>query len=208
MIWDDFSPYIKPWVTGCSAPLMELHVRLAAIDFCEFTNVWRDDLAPLACNGVLSSFTLTRPTDAEIAKVLAVTVNDVRNQPDEFGIRPPFEIEQAIRDGWTGRMASTSDRRVLRVWPVQPTGSTVVVTASLKPRLAATTFPDALFDQHGQDIADGAIATLLAIPSKDWTDTKTAAMKAGMFMSAKTMTARKVERGFAKGMRRSTTRWF
>lgn len=206
--WDDFSPFVLPYAPGCPDATIEHHVRLAAIDFCRSTFVWQDDLDPLVADGVLTTFTMVCPTDAEVCKLLGVSIKDGVLAPVDAEVVAPMDGAQRIRDGHLHPIAFTGDLRGLVVWPAQPDDAAIVVNVALKPSITAATFPDALFAHHVQDIANGALATILAMPKKDWTDMPAAVIRAGQFSSRKNTLARIVERGFAKSTRRSTTRWF
>lgn len=208
MTWDDFSPYVLPYAPGCPDATLEHHARLAAIEFCRHTNVWRSDLAGIDGDGVATLFTLPLPTDAEVSKLLSVAITATGYSPIDATIRTADVGAQMVRDGTSETIAYTDDLRTLTVWPAQAIGKTITATVSLKPSITATTFPDALFAHYAQDIAAGALASILAIAKKDWTDVSTAGIKQAEFNAKKASTARKVERGFSNSTRRSATRWF
>jgi len=206
--FDAFSPYVLPYAPGCPDATIEHHVRMAAIEFCRHTNVWRADLAGLAGDGVATEFTMPLPTDAEVSKLLGVAITATGYSPTDATIRTADVGARMVRDGTTDTIAYTDDLRTLTVWPAQATGKTITATVSLKPSMTAATFPDALFAHYAQDIAAGALASILAMPKKDWTDVATAGIKQAEFNAKKASTARKVERGFSSSTRRCTTRWY
>ena len=47
MKWEDFGPFVLPYVVGCPLPTMVHHVRLAAIEFCKRTKCWARNLEPV-----------------------------------------------------------------------------------------------------------------------------------------------------------------
>lgn len=206
--WDDFTPFVLPYAPGCPDPTIEHHVRLAAIEFCRATNVWQAKLAPMVGNGVLSVFTLVPPTDAQVAKVLGVAISDAYSNVVCAGIKPPLVGAQMVRDKASETIAFTDDLSTLTVWPVQAVAASIVATVALKPTMTAATLPALLFGNYAQDIAAGALSTLLSMPKKDWTDIASAAMAAATFKTRKSAVSRIVERGFSKSVRRSSTRWF
>lgn len=208
MEWDAFGPLILPYATTCSAPLMEQHARLAAIEFFEHTKAWQADLAPLAGNGVLTSFAMVLPTDAQVEKLLNVRVVDAYGNKTKATVLTADYGEDLEASGSQEIVAYTPDRVTLTVQPAQATGATMTPKVVLKPTLTAATFPDALFAQYGQHIAKGALASLTAMANKPWTDIQTARINAAEFINAKAVIARQVERGFATSGRRSALRWF
>jgi hypothetical protein len=206
--WDDFSPFILPHVPDCPDATVEHHALLAAIAFCRHTHAWQQPLAALTGDGSETSFQMVRPTDAEVAKIISVAVTEPGLAGTDAGLPPPISGAQHIMDGMLGLIAFTTNLRTLVVWPAQPAGTSIIATVSLKPSLTAATIPEDLFAHYAQDIAAGALATILAMPNKAWTDLPTAAVRAAEFNARKAAVARIVERGFAKSGRRNTTRWF
>lgn len=205
MDWSAFGPLILPYATTCSAPLMEQHARLAAIEFFEHTKAWQADLDAIVADGIETSFSMVPPDDAQIEKIIAVSVTDANGNVDHASV---------LRDdGRTTRrrsdlVAYTPDRIELVLQPLQRDGTSIVVTAALKPTLLAETLPDVLFNQYGQHIAQGALSSLTSMAAKPWTDATVARISAAKFINAKAVTARKVERGMAKSQRPPATRWF
>lgn len=208
MNWDAFGPLILPYATTCSAPLMKQHARLAAIEFFKHTKAWQADLAPLAGNGILKSFAMVAPTDAQVEKLLLVVVTDAYGNVSEANVRAPMDGARLSRQGSQELTAYTLDRVTLTVTPAQATGTSIVATVALKPTATAATLPDDLFDQYGTDIAKGALASLMAMAGKPWADITTARINAAEFINAKAVTARQFERGLAKSSRMAATRWF
>ena len=208
MDWSAFGPLILPYATTCSGPLMELHARMAAIEFFEHTKAWQADLTALAGNGVLTSFVMTLPADSQIEKLLKVRVVDANGNKIRATVLMADYGEDLAEIGSQEVIAYTLDRVTLTVQPAQATGSIMTPKVALKPTLTAATLPDALFNQFGRDIAKGALASLTVMADKPWTDTTTARINAVEFNNAKAVVARQVERGFAKSGRRATTRWF
>ena len=206
--WDDFTPFVLPYAPGCPDPTLEHHIRLAAIEFCRKTNVWQADLAPLVGNGVLSLFTMVAPADAQVAKLLGVAISDAYSNVVDAGVKEPLYGAQLVRNQTSETIAFTDDLATLTVWPVQAVAASIVAKVALKPTMAATTLPSVLFGNYAQDIATGALSTILALPKKDWTDMPAAGIAATTFRARMSVVAIAVERGFAKSGRRSSTRWF
>lgn len=208
MIWDDFAPYVLPYAPGCPDATMEHHVRQAAIDFCRATFVWQANLTAIPGDGASTVFAMAMPAGALACKLLAVTINVTGVAPRPADLVTPEEGAERIRDGDLRPCAFTGDLAGLVVWPAQPTTASIVPTVALKPSQAAATFPDVLFSQHANDIACGALASLLSLPRQEWTDMQAAAIKAAYFSDRKATIARTVERGASKSGRRSALRWF
>lgn len=227
MIWADFFPYVLPAVRGCPEPVAEHHIRLAAIDFCRRTLCWQQLLDPIegevgqvafrlteygdaritedgvrrttepieqpAADGVATEFDLIAPPGAEVVRLLSVTVNG----------EPVTLVEgsrgvQLVRRSSPEDFAFTRDRKMVYIHPAPPLGASIEIEAALKPTLAAVEFPDDLFDHYAQDIARGAMATLMLLPKQDWTDLGLGAVHQESFDERISTVAAQVARGFAR----------
>lgn len=207
--WEDFFPLVLPYVTGCPEPTVEAHLRQAAIAFCAQTMAWKASLPPLSGNGTATSFTMVPPTDGRVHRLLRVVLNTPGIEPMSIELLSPDDgAYRMLDEGSLRPIAFTPDGTSLTVWPAQPTGTSIVATAVVKPSQTAAGVPDALFEDYAQDIADGALATLLAMPGKSWTDLATAGIKGSQVSSRKATVARIVERGQARSRRHSALRWF
>jgi hypothetical protein len=162
MQWADFGPYVLPYVIGCPYPTMELHAKLAAIEFCEKAKCWVKPLDPAQTYGqhlleVDASFEKARIVDIQLVQVDGV----------EWPIVDPMVgIRRAQADD--GRAFCFPATGGVMIYPLQPSGTSVVVTASLVPTLAATSL-DALLYEHIDTIANGAIARIMRIPGQTFT---------------------------------------
>ena len=195
MKWLDFSPYVLPYVIGCPDPTLEMHARLAAIEFFRRTLSWREVLDPIPAEGS-ELVELEAPMQTQIIKVKSVCV-DGRD----------FQLVEATHGSElsrTGReLAFTRDNRTLVIYPIQAIGAPVVVEAALAPSITASTMPDALAHHHMQDIAHGAIASLKRIPGQVFTDPAGAQEQQALFERRITTIAAKYSRGLMAAKMRS-----
>lgn len=173
---------------------------------------YSDDAAvgvALALYGLnLATAGLPWPAIPVVAAAIGTTADHIFTRTEDLGISTAADGAQQIRDGSLQPIAFTADLRTLTVWPAPALAASIVATVSLKPSMTAATFPDALFAHYAQDIAAGALSTILALPKKDWTDMPAAGIADTKFRARMSVVARAVERGFAKSGRRSSTRWF
>lgn len=185
------------------------HVRQAAIKFCSRTQAWRADLAAIVADGTATSFQLVLPEGTVVSRLLRVTVTPAQQRPEPAEIYTADE-GQALIDDDTGRLLAYTDaaRTAVTVWPAQPSGTPIKVRASLQPSQAAAELPDGLVEQYAQEIARGALSTLLALDGKPWSKPALAGTYGMQFEQDIHTAARAAERGFARSGRRSTTRYF
>lgn len=173
---DAFYRWIMPYAPTCPEPVGDTHIIKAARDFCEATRCWRES-----------------------------DVIDVTGDEDEILCVPPyaslFEIENASLDGRPldrvpfarARMDECGDPE--QITQVQPNsvalaprggcGGKLRVTMFLKPAQNAQVLPDFLHDQYGEIIAQGALASLLAVPGQPFSNGPLATYNAGLFAEAK-----------------------
>lgn len=198
----DFSALVLPFVVGCPMPVMVQHVRLAAIDFCRKTQCFKRDLAPKATDG--TAILLMEPlAGTQIRQVKSVVVGDRGDWP----VLGAPQGEHFVRTNHPADFCFTSDNRRLHIYALQPTGTLVTVNAALAPSLLATELDDALFDEYGQDIAEGAIASIKSVPKQDFTDPGGVLMHRDNFQRRISVTTAKVGRGLSDAKTRNFTHY-
>lgn len=175
MKWLDFSPYVLPYAFGCPDPTMEQHVRLAAIEFFRRTLAWREVLEAVQADGT-ERVEVEAPSQTQIIKIKSVAVDG-----QEFPLVETSHGMALSRESPGREFAFTHDGRTLSVYPLQALGASVVVDAALAPSFNATALPDALAQQHMQDIAHGAIASIKRIPGQAFTDPNGAQEQQALF---------------------------
>lgn len=197
MNWADFSPYVLPYVTGCPEPVMEQHVKLAAIEFFRRTLSYRQVLDPVTTDGT-ALVPLDAPMQTQIIKIKSVTVGD-----HDF---PLVETSHGLELSRThpGReFAFTQDGRTLVVYPIQPAGIQVIAEAAVAPSVTSTTLDDAQAMQHMQDIAHGAVASIKRIPGQPFSDLAGSPVHQAMFEARVSTVAAKHSRGVMAAKMRS-----
>lgn len=197
MKWSDFSPYVLPYVTGCPEPVLEQHVKLAAIEFFRRTLAYRLTLDPVQTDGP-ALVELDLPTQTQAIKIKSVEVDG-----NEFPIVEATHGMELSRTNPGREFVFTQDGRTLAVYPIQQPGASVVVEAAIAPSITATTLDDALAQQHMQDIANGAIASIKRVPGQPFYDIAGSAMHQAMFETRVSAIAAKQSRGVMAAKMRS-----
>ncbi len=176
-------PYILPWVPGAPDTLVNQAIRSAAIDFCT-----RSDLVQrvITANVVADTqdYTITPPTDMNLARVLSVSW-----QGRVLAPTAPSVVQQDIvlRGAAVGTATpqrgdpywffqKTPTDGGFSLYPIPNTALTLGLTvkASFTPNNAATTLDQQLFESWAEDIAAGAIAILMSMPSQQFSSAKAA----------------------------------
>ena len=197
MKWSDFSPYVLPYVTGCPQPVMDQHVKLAAIDFFRRTLSYRQVLEPVVTEGT-ALVPLEAPMDTQIIKIKSVTVGD-----SDFPLVETSHGLELSRTNPGREFAFTQDGRTLVVYPIQPAGIEVIAEVAVAPSITSNTLDDALAQQHMQDIAHGAVASIKRIPGQPFSDLAGSPVHQAMFEARVSTVAAKHSRGVMAAKMRS-----
>lgn len=169
--------------------------------FCEETLCWRDDMDPVPTS---SDMQFDLPGGARIVRILGVTL-DGRNIEVEFDGGSTLASRLAGNSGCT--RLRTTDRVNFSILPTPCDDLDVVVSAALTPTDDAAGIPDEIGDAFGQNIAHGALSTLLVLRD-GWRDVQLAAYYDGKFRSAIASTAIRAARGFSNTRPRARVRTF
>jgi hypothetical protein len=182
----DFLPEVLPHVPGCFDAMAKNSVLNAAIAFCERTGAYRQELDPMQIDAGVSDYELEVPTDTITYKILRVGVD---GEPIDPKSPKQLDIENA---GWQAKTGTPfayyvkDIRRTLRLvyTPESSIVNGLVIEVALKPVKGATKFEVAFFEEYYDDIAAGALAELLSMSAKPWTNSRKAAEALDRFNKA------------------------
>lgn len=138
----DFGPYVMPYVIGCPLPVMEAHVRDAAIEFMQETKCWVRTLDP-ELTGSTAEVDLS--PDSALARIFDVHGVKVDGTESAFTVSPDFSFV-------------TIDLN-------REPGIEVVATVAQVLKDDATQLPDE-FKHYARHIAHGAIASIKRVPGQ------------------------------------------
>lgn len=188
-----FLPYIMPFAPGCPRATAENQLRLACIEFCDRTWLWR------------RTITLTVTTNPLVIPVPAYTalarIEDVRLTDQRTPLEPVVNTE--IEYDRVGRPATYTQNNPREIWFAPFEACEIRMEMSLKPtngseygtdpadplHNAYNVVPPFLMTDHMECLKAGALARILAIPDEPFTDPATAGAYAAMFERAITNTA-------------------
>ena len=194
VLFEDMLSRVLPWVPSCPPQTAVYHLRQVATDFFQRTLAWRDELPPLVTVVGQDEYTLLPPQESVVAKLLSYKYDGV----DVDVIDAEAGRLLALQEAGT-QVSWTNDRSVVNINPVPATaGKSLGFRAALKPATNGGALPGLMYEQYIDHIVDGALARLLAMPSKDWTDLNTAAVHKGMYEVAVARVSRMTSKGFAR----------
>lgn len=164
--WDQFYHHVQPSVPGCPEITMDIHLQSAAADFCERSEVWHYDIETDSTFANVNEYPLDKPAGAVVENLISlyldgellkrVTPMDFKSYPTIANSRPTaftiFEDEQ------------------IKFYPTPDASYEFSGFCVLKPSTSATGVEDFIYETHARTIACGALASLLIIPGKEWTN--------------------------------------
>lgn len=197
MRWFDFGPYVLPYVIGCPEPTLEQHAKLAAIEFFRRTLSWRAVLDAVSTDGS-AVVELEIPLQSQMVKIKSVSVDG-----RAFALVETAHGMELSLASPGSEFVFTHDNLTLSVYPLQKSGTQVVVECALAPILTSTSIADAVALAHVQDIAHGAIASIARIPGQVFTDPNNSQAQQMLFERRIATVAAKHSRGLMAAKMRS-----
>lgn len=178
--WADFYRYVQPFVPGCPEAEIDRHLQDAAADFCARSEVWKYDIYPSPTVAAVSDYEIDVPSMSAMENSITLFV-------DGFRLRRMSDLDIArAHDAPTAapRAYSVLEDASIRLYPTPDGVYTYSGYCVLKPTLAATGVENFIFETHGRDIACGAVASLTAIPNKEWSNPLLAGEYRAKFLKA------------------------
>jgi hypothetical protein len=176
--WESFFRHVQPHLPGCPEVVIENHLRDAAIDFCERSEVWRYSTAEEFTVAGVSDYFVGTPSGAILENVVSLHVDGfLVAQSSELYARHNPTVPQG-----SPRSFSLFEDRQVRFFPTPDKAYPFAATVVLKPKLSASGVENFIFETHGKTIACGAIASLAVIPGKEWTNPELASYYQNKFL--------------------------
>lgn len=165
-----FFPRIMPYLPGCSEPLVAQSLLNAAIEFCEATNVLRQNLDPFNTVVGQVQYDLDPPSSQHnICRVMSVNVDGKEMSPGMAEvIRNDLPTQNSMPRGfYTDR---TDSSFTLMLSPPPDKIYPVIVNVALRPAITATQLEDDLYNIWIDPLVNGAIARCMMVPDQPFTN--------------------------------------
>lgn len=178
MKFDSMLDYIMPSLGGCPSDVALRWVRVAAREFYGRSCAWQETLPEDATVADETTYQLALPEGAELAKLVAVSVDD-----EPVDVLTTFKKgQQMVRDQAGESAAWIIAQRDMGLWvPNVAAGLPIVVEAAMYPSLDAAEIPDDYANHHLEWLCAGALAKLLSMPRVPWQSLDDARVQAGIF---------------------------
>ena len=160
--FDAFLPHIRPRVQQCPDNILIDEARKKAIEFCERSTWWREEVEIAVVAGT-HTYTLPAPDNVLVAS--AVTPATFEGEPVVKKKRPwldsyyPEWRTQESSMPCFFRMTETDE---LRLVPTPSRAGSFQITVAYKPGPTATTIPDRIFNEWYIAISSGVLGELFA----------------------------------------------
>lgn len=166
---DSFLGHIRPWAPGVPDPTAYKAIRLAAIEFCERTRLWKyEDEFSVSIEDCDSG--VCTPSGSVLHDIEVVLFDGQELSPigtrDLDGKLPGWRTGEL--GAGTPRYYTQIDQSTLRLVPAL--AGSVYMCLRLKPTQDATSLPDFIAREYTEVIAWGALGRLLTIPGQSYSN--------------------------------------
>lgn len=149
--------------------VMEAVYVEVAREFCRMTRAAQSDLTPVALVADTSTYTLTPPANTEIIDI--ATAKIAGKEP----LRPMTRRQiQDYDPQWETRtgdpVAYILTGTSLRLWPTPSADASLNLRVVVMPNYGVSDIPNVLVQHYEVALRHGALARVLGMPRKPWTD--------------------------------------
>lgn len=168
-----------------SDPVTEHAIKRAVIEFCAGSWVWHHLPDPIDVEVSESTYDLEMPTGTDISTVMSASLNGVPLDPKSI-LWLDSNIPRWKQQVATPKYFTQVDTEQIILAPVPEVTSAqgLTMTLALQPSQSSTNFPRWIYSQYSYALADGAMAYLMLMPGKPWTDIKNGADRRSSFDAA------------------------
>lgn len=204
---DVFLSSVRPWAPGVPDPTAFKNIRLAAIEFCERTRLWKYeddyDVTEEDCNSGIFTPNGSQVHDIEI----------VLFDGKELAPRSTRDLDRLLPKWRIGGNATglpsyytQIDQNTLRVVPAR--AGHLYLCLRLKPTQDATDIPDFIANEYREVIAWGALGRILTIPGQSYSNPELGTYYAEKFTQKLDRLSTKGTTGQQAAPKRSRARFF
>ena len=173
--FDGLIKEILPYVPGCPDTLVLSHLRSATIDLCEKSKAHVFDLDPISTVSGVYEYDFDQPVGTEVHQILWMTYDG--NDLDPI---TPRSLELNYPD-WRDRTSRPQvylQKNANTFWAVPVPNATLsnglLLSVALKPTRTSSSIDTAFSNTYRDGIIYGTLHRLLRIPSKEWSDPRSA----------------------------------
>lgn len=187
--YESFLPYVMPHVIGAPEPLALQAIGSSVIELCEKSMILTRDHDPVTVIANVVDYDLEPPTGYLVVKVMKAWLDNIKLDP----AAPDFVADAGVYNRLyssysagpsTPRAYVQKDPRSISLWPVadKKYANGLTMRVALKPTRAAESVEDEIFEEYVETVAAGAIARLMLMPEKPFTNAQGSVVQRAQFM--------------------------
>ena len=193
--YTQWQPFVQVYVPDCPKALIIEAIRQACIEFCQYSRFWRKELDAFYTVATDEEYELITPTDSTIADILLIKVN---KEPLEAKTQDDLE---SIYSEWREQNGKPKyffmrDKTSIVFVPIPDAAYPVRLLVALKPTQIAQGVDSIIFEEHKEAIKFGALAYLMMMPNKEWSDQNGSVFYKQQFIELSTKAKTIAEQGF------------
>lgn len=201
MTLDGFLPYVLPMARGCPEPLAEHNIRLAIIELCRRSMVWREYQQSQNTVADQTAYNYIPGSDQQVMKLLSLTLAG-----EKITVVEPDVGKEYDQQGVSNRYAY-GGLKTFELRPAQEAGLAIVTYSAVAPSIDAQDVPDELM-KYAEGIGYGALARILRMQDYPFTNKEQADTYGGMWERTVGTATTDASTGSARVKRRTTSQWF
>ena len=179
-------------ISAANSTLIEIHVKRTIIKFCEESQIWQEDVGPIAVKTGIDTYEISADREKAIVQVKKVFAKDDNGNLVEFAYG---------RDSASWCFYGESPMHIAVSPNDELTGKRLTVVAAIKPVMAtgiSFKFSTIINDDYFEAITAGTKARLYLAPGKPWSDPNLATYYQSIFDKAANEALIRAGRDFAK----------
>lgn len=165
-----------------SDPVTENAIKRSVIELCQSAWIWKHLTDPMDVTAGEAVYDMEVPMGATVAKVLSVELTGEPLGSQSIGWLDHVNPAWRSSPGQPVWFTQTNMRQImLAPMPLSDVPMGLTATLALMPSQTSTTFPQWIADQYLYVLADGALAKLMLMPGRPWTDIASGADRRARF---------------------------
>jgi len=194
--YTEWLPYVQVNVPDCPRALIVEAIRQKVIEFCQKSLFLRQELDGFYTVADDNEYDLSPPVDNNIAQLLMLKVNKRELEP-----KTQSDLEEIYQD-WRDQEGEPSyfflKNTYTAILVPKPIGVYPVrILVALKPTQAAQSVDESIFEEYKDAIKHGALAYLMMMPEKSWSNPNMSAFYQSQFDAAIQESKTRAEQGYA-----------
>jgi hypothetical protein len=201
--WSDFYDLVMPGLPGCPFMMVDNALRQAAIVFCEQSLAWRFHHPAVSVMAGTAEYAFIPPAGTTVHCITHAALNgkEIEFRAGESAI--------TIRN-WRNQSGTPlyvlGGATAATLVPVPDAAGMLAMTVALKPSASSGGIDDALFNEFREPIIHGALAQLLYLPKKPYTNAQLATYHQQQFSIGTAAAGVRVARSYTRAPLRTAIR--